>query len=126
VLHAAIQPALRAHFKPALLARMRVVPYYPIAGEALHDVAHLKLGRLGQRLQQRKLTFTYSAELVAHIAERCLHTDSGARYIDQWIESQLLPQMADRLLAALAVGECLAHAHAWLDANGAPACEFSQ
>ena len=125
-LQAAIQPVLSAHFKPALLARMRVVPYYPIAGEGLHEVVRLKLGRLGRRLQQRKLAFTYTAELVAHMAERCLHTDSGARYIDQWIERQILPQMADRLLAAMSAGECLAHVHARLDEHRAPLCEFSQ
>ncbi len=27
-----LKPILSAHFKPALLARMRVVPYYPIMG----------------------------------------------------------------------------------------------
>ena len=126
VLQAQLQPLLSAHFKPALLARMRVVPYYPITGAVLHDVARLKLERLGQRLQLRQLTFTYTPELVAHMAERCVHNDSGARYIDAWIETRLLPQMADRLLAAMSSGECLAHVHARLDEHGAPLCEFSQ
>lgn len=126
VLHAAIQPALRAHFKPALLARMRVVPYYPITGEVLHDVVRLKLACVGQRLKLRKLGFTYTPELVAHMAGRCVHNDSGARYIDEWIEARLLPQMSDRLLAAMSTGERLVHVHARLDDNGAPACEFSQ
>ena len=121
-----IRPLLRAHFKPALLARMRVVPYYPLAGERLHDVARLKLARLGQRLHARELVFSYSAELVTHMVERCLHQDSGARYIDQWIESHLLPQIVDRRLSAMAVGETLSATHATLDGCGVPVCEFSQ
>ncbi|WP_460135724.1 AAA family ATPase [Pseudomonas sp. S1_E04] len=125
VLQEAIGPLLRDYFKPALLARMRVVPYYPVAGEALHDLAGLKLERLGQRLQARKLAFSYTPELVAHMAERCSHSDSGARYIDQWIETHLLPQMTDRLLAAMSMGESLSQAHASLDAHGQPMCEFS-
>lgn len=32
MLQEAIHPLLRDYFKPALLARMRVVPYYPIKG----------------------------------------------------------------------------------------------
>ncbi|WP_130908888.1 AAA family ATPase, partial [Pseudomonas antarctica] len=120
-----LHPVLRAHFKPALLARMRVVPYYPIAGQVLHDVARLKLASLGERLHRRKLAFTYSSELVTYMTERCAHGDSGARYIDQWIERYLLPQMVDRLLSAMALGELLSLAHAQLDGNGQPMCEFS-
>ncbi|MGB3125295.1 MAG: AAA family ATPase [Pseudomonas sp.] len=125
VLQDAIHPVLRAHFKPALLARMRVVPYYPIAGPVLHEVTALKLASLGERLRRRNLTFTYSSELVAYMAKRCAHDDSGARYIDQWIERHLLPQMVDRLLSAMASGESLSLAHAGLDSNGQPICEFT-
>lgn len=126
VLQEAIHPLLRDHFKPALLARMRVVPYYPVTGEILYDLARLKLERLGQRLQLRKLAFSYTPELVAHMAEQCIHGDSGARYIDQWIELHLLPQVVDRLLAAMAQGESLDHVHAYLAGSGYPVCEFSQ
>ncbi|WP_421558282.1 AAA family ATPase [Pseudomonas canadensis] len=126
VLQEAIRPLLRDHFKPALLARMRVVPYYPVTGEALHDLTRLKLERLGQRLHLRKLAFSYTPELVAHMAKRCAHSDSGARYLDQWIELHLLPQVVDRLLAAMAQDEPFAHVHAYLTENGSPLCEFSQ
>lgn len=126
VLQEAIHPLLRDHFKPALLARMRVVPYYPVTGELLYDLARLKLERLGQRLQLRKLVFSYTPELVAHMAEQCIHGDSGARYIDQWLELHLLPQVVDRLLEAMAQGESLDHVHAYLAGSGYPVCEFSQ
>ncbi len=122
----AIYPVLRNHFKPALLARMRVVPYYPIAGEVLRDVVKLKLANVGSRLHQRKLAFTYTLELVAHMAEHCADGDSGARYIDQWIERHLLPRMVDGLLDATATDEPLSRVHAGLDESGRPTCELSQ
>lgn len=126
VLQEAIHPELRAHFKPALLARMRVVPYYPLAREMLEDVVRLRLERLGRRMQQRRMALSFTDELVAHMADRCLHSDSGARYIDQWIELNLLPRMVDRLLEAMAVGESFSRVHATLDGDGLPTCEFSQ
>lgn len=125
VLHTAIRPVLTAHFKPALLARMRVVPYYPVAGVVLHQLIENKLQRLGQRLLQRKLMFSHAEALVAHMAERCSHSESGARFVDQWIEANLLPQVVDRLLDAMAVGKSLQFAHARLDHNGVVLCEFS-
>jgi len=126
VLEEAIRPVLRAHFKPALLARICVVPYYPLAGERLRDVVSLKLERFAQRLHRRKLVFSHTPELVTHMVERCLHHDSGARYIDHWIESHLLPPIVDRLLSAMAIGECVSMTHVALDGNGVPVCEFSQ
>ncbi|WP_455927404.1 type VI secretion system ATPase TssH [Pseudomonas capeferrum] len=125
VLHAALRPALTAHFKPALLARMRVVPYYPVAGAVLHELIENKLRRLGQRLLQRKLTFSHAGELVGHMAERCSHSESGARFVDQWIEANLLPQVVDRLLEAMAVGKSLQSVHARLGTNGTVHCEFN-
>ncbi|PRA23042.1 type VI secretion system ATPase TssH [Pseudomonas poae] len=125
-LQQAIHPLLREHFKPALLARMRVVPYYPITSEVLHELVRLKLERLGQRLQLRKLAFSYTGALVTHMAECCGDSDSGARYLDQWIDTHLLPQLVDRLLAATAAGETLVRVHVDLGADGRPVCECSQ
>ena len=123
VLQEAIRPLLRAHFKPALLARMRVLPYYPVTGEVLHDLIRLKLERLGQRLQLRRLGFSYAPELVAQMATRCAPGDSGARSIDQWIETGLLPQVVDRVLEGMAAGETLAQVHVSLGLDGLPVCE---
>jgi len=125
-LQSAIRPILSAHFKPALLARMQVVPYYPVEGAVLHELVEHKLKRLGQRLLQRNLLFSHTAELTSLMAERCRHSDSGARFIDQWIEANLLPQVVDRLLDARVAGETLRFAHARLDDSGQPACELSR
>src|SRR5262249_37094930 len=43
-----IRPVLQRHFKPALLARMTVVPFYPIADDIMGRIADLKLGRIGE------------------------------------------------------------------------------
>jgi type VI secretion system protein VasG len=41
---------LRRVFKPALLARMIVVPYNTIGDTVLHQIVELKLGKIQQRL----------------------------------------------------------------------------
>ncbi|BCR26957.1 type VI secretion system ATPase TssH [Aquipseudomonas alcaligenes] len=124
-LEEAIRPTLSRHFKPALLARMRVVPYYPVAGAVLRELIELKLERLGQRLDKRRLQFSHSPALLDHLAERCASGESGARLIDQLLEQSLLPRIADRLLDAMASGEPITRVHATLDGEGALACEFA-
>ena len=124
-LELAIRPALTQHFKPALLARMRVVPYYPIQGGVLNELVALKLSRFGERLARRQLQFSHCEALVGHLAERCTHGDSGARLIDHLIDQHLQPQVVDRVLDAMAGGETLQRVHATLDGNGAVVCEFA-
>ena len=124
-LEQAIRPQLTQHFKPALLGRMRVVPYYPIEGEVLNELVGLKLTRFGERLARRQLQFTHCPALLAHLAERCTHSESGARLIDHLIDQHLQPLVVDRLLDAMAGGETLQRVHATLDGNGAVVCEFA-
>ena len=47
---AAIRPILSAHFKPALLARMTVVPFYTLSAPALREVAK-RLEKAGFRAE---------------------------------------------------------------------------
>ncbi|PNY78760.1 type VI secretion system ATPase TssH [Pseudomonas fluorescens] len=125
VLEETIRPVLSKHFKPALLARMRVVPYYPVGGPVLRELIEIKLGRLGERLNRRQLDFTYCQNLVDHLAQRCTQSDSGARLIDHLLDLHVLPLVADRLLDATASGESLKRVHATLDGNASVTCEFA-
>ncbi|MND23928.1 Chaperone protein ClpB [compost metagenome] len=120
-----IRPILSKHFKPALLARMRVVPYYPLGGPAMRELIEIKLARLGERLNRRQLDFSYCQNLVGHLAERCTQNDSGARLIDHLLDLHVLPLVADRLLDAMATGEHLKRVYATLDSSGGVTCEFA-
>lgn len=125
VLEETIRPVLSNHFKPALLARMRVVPYYPVDGPVLRELVEVKLDRLGERLKRRQLVFSHSQGLVDHLAQRCVQSDSGARLIDHLLDLHVLPLVVDRMLDAMASGESLKHVHATLDGNACVTCEFA-
>ncbi len=124
-LEQAIRPALSHHFKPALLARMTIVPYFPVDGDVLQELITLKLARFGERLQRRQLAFTHCDKLVDHFALRCGSSDSGARLIDHLIDRHLQPLAVDRLLEAMASGETLRRVHATINEQGAVSCEFA-
>jgi len=123
-LEEAIRPVLSKHFKPALLARMRVVPYYPVGGSVMRELVELKLQRLGERLRSRKLSFSNSESLVDYLTDRCVQGESGARLIDHLIDLHVMPLIADQLLGAMADGQRLSRVHATLRENSV-ICEFS-
>jgi type VI secretion system protein VasG len=100
-----IKPTLSAHFKPALLARMTVVPYVPISPSALGEITRLKLNGLIDRLRKsQRIEATYSDRMVELIASRCTEVDTGARNIDHILRASLLPMLSQEILTKMAEG----------------------
>ncbi|CAN5378688.1 type VI secretion system ATPase TssH [soil metagenome] len=94
-----IRPELVAHFQPALLARMQVVPYLPLDHARLVEIVGLKLARLGERLRSAwRIALHHTDELLYLIADQCHTPDSGARTIDRLIEQTLMPAISRELL----------------------------
>ena len=108
----ALRPELLKIFKPALLGRMVVVPYYPISEDVMRTIIKLQLGRIGQRLaENHAATFTYDENVVAEIANRCKEVESGARNVDHILTRTLLPEMSGQFLARMAAGQPVTSAH---------------
>ncbi len=95
----AIRPTLNQHFKPALLARMSVLPFVPLSDEAMTEIIHHKLNKVSQRLHSHhKLSLNYEESLVDFVLGNCRLAETGARNIDAVINRQLLPQLSTQLL----------------------------
>lgn len=106
----AIRPELIKVFKPALLGRMVVVPYYPISDDVLRAIIHLQLRRIGRRLEENHgAQFTYSDAVVAEVAGRCKEVESGARNVDHILTRSLLPEMSAEFLSRMATGAVISH-----------------
>ncbi|ELR9974028.1 type VI secretion system ATPase TssH [Vibrio parahaemolyticus] len=99
VIAEAIRPTLNQHFKPALLARMSVLPFVPLSDEAMTEIIHHKLNKVSQRLHNHhKLSLNYEESLVDFVLGNCRLAETGARNIDAVINRQLLPQLSTQLL----------------------------
>jgi type VI secretion system protein VasG len=99
----AIRPDLIKVFKPALLGRMVVVPYYPISDEVMRQIIKLQLGRIATRLNENHgAEFTYDNKVVDEIAGRCKEVESGARNVDHILTRTLLPEMSGEFLSKMA------------------------
>jgi type VI secretion system protein VasG len=102
----ALYPELASFFKPALLARMEVVPYLPLGEETLNRIVGDKLQRLADQIKAR-----YHAEveleegLIEAIRSRATRSENGARMLESIIEGELLPPVSLALLEKLAARE---------------------
>jgi type VI secretion system protein VasG len=97
-----IRPVLSKHFEPALLGRMTVVPYFPLSNPILREIAELKLRKIAQRvLGSQRATLSWSDEVPAAIAERCVEVETGARNVDHILRHSLLPALARAVLGTV-------------------------
>ena len=114
-----IQPVLSAHFKPALLARMSVVPFAPLGRDIIRDIATSKLGALKSRLERAHgIETTFDDALVDELTERSLVTESGARTVDHTLRRSLMPLVSTAILEQMAAGDLPSRMHVGLSPSG--------
>ena len=105
-LEEALYPELANFFKPALLARMEVVPYLPLGEETLNRIVGDKLQRLADQIKARYHTDVELEEgLIEAIRNRATRSENGARMLESIIEGELLPPVSLALLEKLAARE---------------------
>ncbi|NRD73745.1 type VI secretion system ATPase TssH [Shewanella sp. VB17] len=98
-----LYPELASFFKPALLARMEVVPYLPLGEAVLRQIIEAKLTALTSRLALRYKADVFCSEaLTDEIIRRTTRTENGARMLEAIIDGQMLPPIALALLNKLA------------------------
>ncbi|WP_368543499.1 type VI secretion system ATPase TssH [Enterobacter soli] len=115
-LHDALWPVLADFFKPALLARMEVVPYLPLSRDTLATIIAAKLARLDGVLRTR-----FGADVVIapgvsdEIMQRVTRAENGARMLESVIDGEMLPPLSLLLLQKMAAN--IAVARITLDAR---------
>ncbi len=96
----AIRPSLAAHFAPALLGRMTVVPYVPLSGEAIGAIVEMELGRVAERVAlAHRITLRVGPRLSASLARTALDPSAGVRRLRTELERLVLAPLASELLA---------------------------
>ena len=99
------EPLLKV-FPAALLGRLVVVPFYPIADEVLRKIIVLQIGRIAKRLEDNhRIPFQYDDAVVDVIASRCTEVESGARMVDAILTHTMLPTISTEFLNRLVEGQ---------------------
>ena len=104
----ALRPTLNQFLKPALLARMTVLPYFPLPEKVMKKIVGLKLHKVVKRLKENHgIEVSVTSTVVQMISDRCRLVEAGARNIDAILNGELLPQIANQLLEQLMEGKTM-------------------
>ncbi|HHC4991884.1 TPA: type VI secretion system ATPase TssH [Escherichia albertii] len=105
----ALYPVLADFFKPALLARMEVVPYLPLSKETLVTIIAGKLARLDNVLRSRfAAEVIIEPEVTDEIMSRITRAENGARMLESVIDGDMLPPLSLLLLQKMAANTAIA------------------
>jgi len=125
-LMAAIRPVLSNHFKPALLARMNIAPFFTLPPEVMKDIVSLKMDKLAARVEgTHDMRFIYAPEVVDQIAARCIEVETGARNIDHIMNGTIMPEMSREILARLGDEAMPSEVHLGMAEGGSFKISFS-
>ncbi|MGO3055723.1 MAG: type VI secretion system ATPase TssH [Halomonas sp.] len=115
----ALYPVLADFFKPALLARMEVVPYLPLADDTLRDIVGAKLATLVKRIevQHRQAQVVMDDALTDAICRRATRSENGARMLESVIDGELLPPLSRALLERMARRESVTRVELGVDSE---------
>ncbi len=127
ILAGAIRPILSAHFKPALLARMSVVPYFDLGKEAMRMIVELKLGKVAETLMaNNKMRLTYTPAVADQITARCTEVETGARNIEYILSGNILPRLAQTILTHMSEGGMPAAVNLDVEEDGSFSFHFEE
>ena len=115
----AIRPELVKAFKPALLGRMTIVPFYPISDDILRLIIRLQLKKIGERIAENHgAAFTFDEAVIEAVGKRCTDVDSGARNVHNILNGTLLPAMSGEFLSRMASGDAIVKVHVSINPAG--------
>lgn len=107
-MHDVLYPVLADFFKPALLARMEVVPYLPLSRDTLATIIAGKLARLDNVLRSRfNAEVVIAPEVTDEIMQRVTRAENGARMLESVIDGDMLPPLSLLLLQKMAANAAI-------------------
>jgi ATP-dependent Clp protease ATP-binding subunit ClpB len=97
--------ALRSHFRPEFLNRVdEIVVFHGLSREQLKTIVEIQLGRLRQRLAERKITLELTDKAREHFANTGYDPVYGARPLKRLLQREIETTLARKILAG-EVGE---------------------
>ncbi|WP_087020942.1 type VI secretion system ATPase TssH [Thaumasiovibrio subtropicus] len=102
-LREALRDDLLQSFKPAFLGRLNIIPYLPLNDDVLSSIIDLQIARVEKRLKSNySAALNLTSSVKEYILSRCNETDSGARVIQNLLQNEILPQISEKVLSAMA------------------------
>ena len=102
-----LRRSLLTFFKPALLARVKIVQYHYLTTDVMQRIVKAKLAKLKREViaERYKATVTIAENILKHIEQQCGKLIQMVRLVHAILEEPTLPPLSLALLLRIARGE---------------------
>ena len=123
----AVRPMLSQYFKPALLARTTVIPFFSLDRDAMENIVEIKLQGLREMLMNNnRMEFRWGDKVIQQIAARCTEVETGARNIEYILNGNVLPRLSREILTQMSGGQLPAGVVLDVDEQGEFTMQFQE
>lgn len=99
----AIKLELKKHFRPEFLNRLdEIITFQPLTNEAIAQIVRLQIDQINQLLADKDQSLVVTDRAIKHLAQVGFDPIFGARPIKRLLQSEIMDQLADKILAGLA------------------------
>jgi len=100
VMRATVMEELRAHFRPEFLNRVdEIIVFHALSEEQLMAIVDIQLGRLRNRLAERRITLVLDDAARRHLVKAGYDANYGARPLKRTIQKELETPIGRKILA---------------------------
>lgn len=94
-----VDPILKRHFRPEFLNRLdEVLPFLPLQQQEMEKIVLLQLGKVAERLLERRIFLQWEKEAVAYLAQKGYDPFFGARPLKRLIQQEVVNLLSTALL----------------------------
>ena len=95
----ALLTQMHDHFHDAFIARLQLVPFYPLSEDEATRIVEMQLTALEERIQQqRDCEMHIDREWITKMLSHCDYRRYGAREFNKFIQQAILPSISEHLL----------------------------
>jgi len=94
-----VEPIVKKHFRPEFLNRLdEILPFQPLVLKDMEKIVELQLLKLSERLQEKQIAFSYSKDILKHLAEAGYDPVYGARPLKRLIQQEVVNLLSNAIL----------------------------
>lgn len=101
-----LEPVVKNHFKPEFINRLdEILPFLPLQQKDMKAIAEIQLHQVAERIAERRVTLTWSEEVLSLLAEEGYDPAFGARPLKRLIQHKIVNMLSKAILEGKIVAE---------------------
>ncbi|MBF5059735.1 ATP-dependent Clp protease ATP-binding subunit [Candidatus Neptunochlamydia vexilliferae] len=94
-----VDPVIKGHFRPEFINRLdEILPFLPLQEKDMEKIVLIQLQQVEKRLEEREITLSWTADVLAHLAKEGYDPIFGARPLKRLVQQTVVNMLSSAIL----------------------------